>query len=133
MKKTIIISALLFWSIMSFGQNAETLLNSGIEKYDIDDFKGAIVDYNKALEIDSNYTEVYFKRGLAKVMLDDFNGAISDYSKAIELNPNYSEAYFKRGLVKAVLDDKNGACSDYKKSSELGYLFALDLIKAYCK
>lgn len=133
MKKLFISLSLVLLSIVSFSQTSEKLISSGIEKYDEDNFAGAIDDYTKAIEIEKENPEAFFRRGVAKVMIDDFAGAIADYSKAIEINPNYSEAYYKRGLVKVLQNDKTGACEDYQTAGKLGYLVALDLVKVYCK
>jgi len=133
MKTVFITLSFVFSSIVSFSQTAEKLISSGIEKFDEDNFAGAIEDFSKVIENDVTNPEAFFRRGVAKVMIDDFAGAISDYSKAIEINPNYSEAYYKRGLVKVLQNDKTGACEDYQTAGKLGYLVALDLVKVYCK
>ena len=53
--------------------NAEEYLYSGNEKYDSEDFSGAIADYTKSIELDPDYTYAYLRRGLAKYYLKDFN------------------------------------------------------------
>jgi Flp pilus assembly protein TadD len=133
MKKILIICVVILFNFISYAQKAQDFINSGIDKYDEDNFAGAIEDFSKAIELENTNLEAYFKRGVAKVMIDDFAGAIADYSKAIEINPNYSEAYYKRGLVKVLQNDKTGACEDYQTAGKLGYLVALDLVKVYCK
>ena len=99
--------------------NAEEYLYSGNEKYDSEDFSGAIADYTKSIELDPDYTYAYLRRGLAKYYLKDFNGAIADYTKAIELSTDYSSAYYNRGLAKHDLKDFSGAIADYTKAIEL--------------
>lgn len=72
--------------------------NRGYAKANIQDFMGAITDYNKELEIkdnDPNYRidkndKVYNNRGVAKYNLKDYRGAASDFNKAIELNSGES-------------------------------------------
>ena len=81
----------------------------------IDGYKGAIEDYNKAIELNPNYTEAYKWRGKSKEGLGNYKGAIEDYNKAIELNPNYVEAYQMRSAMKYALDDVKGAMNDLEK------------------
>lgn len=44
-------------------------MNRGISKHKLDDYRGAIVDYDKAIELDPNYAEVYYNRGGSKLFL----------------------------------------------------------------
>ena len=56
--------------IASFGVSAQTTaeeyLNSAVSKFYLDDMKGAIVGYTKAIEIDTNYVEAYRREVLLK-------------------------------------------------------------------
>jgi tetratricopeptide (TPR) repeat protein len=56
-----------------------------IAKYDLGDFKGAIVDYNQVLKINPNYAKAYTNRGLVKYDLGDKQGALSDLKTAAQL------------------------------------------------
>ena len=84
------------------------------------DYYGAIVDFNKAIELDINDDDSYYNRGRSKHSLKDHFGAIADYTKAIELNPS-SHSYNNRGDAKEELGDLDGACSDWKKATNLGH------------
>ena len=142
MKRLFILIALVV-SFNSFSQNnivltgnpetdAEAYNNIGVAKERLQDYRGAIADYTKAIEINPNYADTYGNRGNAKERLQDYRGAIADYNKAIELIPNYANAYNTRGLAKAALKDLDGACLDWSKAGELGSSGAYDLIKKYC-
>ncbi len=65
----------------------------------LNDYEGAISDYDKAIEINPEYAIAYFNCGVSKFYLEDFNGAISDYTKSIENNVNDAEGYLNRGLT----------------------------------
>ena len=90
-----IISIILFFLVTTFccsqNKNAEYYNNLGNSKFDSSDFKGAIRDYNKAIEINPQYADAYFNRGVVKYILKDTNGACLDWSKAGELG--HMEAY----------------------------------------
>ena len=81
MKKLLIF--LFFISLRSFSQTAEEYFNRGIAKSDLEDYDGAISDYNKVIELNPDYTFVYYDRGQAKANLDDNIGAIADFTKVI--------------------------------------------------
>jgi len=80
---------LLCFSIACFNtvnaQTADDYINRGIAKNDLKDYRGAIQDYNKAIEINPKIAQVYYFRGLAKIYLGDENGGCLDFSKAGEL------------------------------------------------
>ena len=124
-----------FLALASFEISAQTTaeeyLNSAESKFYLDDMKGAIVDFTKAIKIDSNYARAFHDRGITKGKLKDFSGAIADYSKAIRIYPNYATAYFNRGVSKFYLGDMIGACKDAKKAQELGDDASI-LIKKAC-
>ena len=123
----------LLTATFSFGQKtAQDYYNSGNAKDDLQDYRGAIADYTKAIELKPDNANAYFNRGLAKKKLQDYRGAIADYNKAIELIPNYANAYNNRGNAKDELKDLDGACLDWSKAGELGDAGAYDLIKQYC-
>ena len=51
----------------------------------MEDYYGAILDYNKAIEMDSSYADAYANRGVSKYYIENKKGACEDWSKAIEL------------------------------------------------
>ncbi len=63
------------------------------------DFKNAIKQYSKIIELDTTFADAYFIRGTAKSNNRDFDDAIIDFNKAIELEPYYTDAYRNRALA----------------------------------
>ena len=49
------------------------------------EFRAALVDYDKAIELDPNFADAYFNRGLTNIFLGNNRKGISDLSKAGEL------------------------------------------------
>jgi len=132
--KNIILLLLTFTiSYCSYSQSDATdYIIKGNAKLKLKDYKGAMQDYNKAIDLDPEYKIAYFGRGTAKVKLKDYSGAIKDYNKAIDLDPEFKNAYYGRGIAKYRLKDINGACLDWSKAGELGLEKAYDRIKEYC-
>lgn len=99
--------------------NSSEFIYSGIVKGESGDNKGAIEDFSKAIEINSQDANAYANRGHTKSLLQDHVGAIRDFNMAIELNPKNAYAYAHRGLEKSLLGDLRGAIEDFNKSIEL--------------
>ena len=119
MKKILILFIFLF-SYSTYSQTAEQFYFSGLEKLQKGVYEDALSDFNKAIEIDSNYAIAYTRRGAVKRRLKDYLGSIKDLNKAIKINPYDTLAYSLRGISKDRLGDKNGACEDFIIASSLG-------------
>ena len=52
---------------------------------DLNDFKGAVVDYTEAIRINPQFAEAYFNRGLANMYMGNTEAGAADLSKAGEL------------------------------------------------
>ena len=74
----------------AYCQTADDYYNRGLSKYDLQDYRGAISDYSKAIELNPNYA-AYVNRGLSKLMLNQKDSGCLDLSKAGELG--YGGAY----------------------------------------
>ena len=66
-------------------QNSTEYNNQGLAKYKAKDFSQALLDFNKAIELDVKNEKAWHNRGLTKYALKDYKGSIEDQTKAIEL------------------------------------------------
>ena len=119
MKKGLLFSLAMIVIITSFGQSAKDLTQKGMELYEKREFMEAILNLNKAIEIDPKYSQAYFARGNIKGIFEDYHGAMKDYNSAIESNPKLFYGYFERGNVKMKLQDYFGAIADYTSAIAL--------------
>jgi antitoxin component YwqK of YwqJK toxin-antitoxin module len=140
-----------------------SLFSRGIELFNEGNYAGAIKSYDKAIEINPNYSDVYFHRSRAYLYDLKFDEAIVDCDKAIELEPMYKEAYSNRAFVRlrkhelknsrtlskgsgvTVLaakdkvkipeDELEKICSDLSKAIQLGdnKAMILEAQKRYCQ
>ena len=107
-------------------------------KNKLEDFRGALLDYNTVLHIvREEETEalavVYLDRGRVKAILEDYTGAETDFSKAIKLKKSYAEAYINRGIIRnSFLNKMEMGCMDFSRAGELGITKAYEFIKEYC-
>ena len=108
----------IFNSDWAKAESAEFYYKRGNDKYDAEDYKGALKDYKKAIKINPQYSDAFNNRGNVKLDLKLYKEAIKDYTKAIEFFPQYGDAYYNRGLAKENLKDFKGAIKDYTKAIE---------------
>ena len=91
MKKLIILLLILLIPVLALAQTAEEYNDMGTSKGEKGDYKGALIDYNKAIQLDPKNALAYYNRGLAKLLLGQKDSGCLDLSKAGVLG--YSQAY----------------------------------------
>jgi tetratricopeptide (TPR) repeat protein len=91
------------------------------QKYDKDDYRGALADYDRAIALKPDYAKAYRARATVKAgKINDPQGALSDLNRAIQLNPNDDLSYSLRGFFKYdLLDDPQGAVADLDRAIQL--------------
>lgn len=81
----------------------------------------AMLDLDKAVELDSNNPYRYTSRAFIRAYVD-IDGAIEDYQKAIELDPKDEIAYNNLGLLQEQKGNFKEANQNYNKSNKIiGY------------
>ena len=116
MIKAFIVATIFFTSLLAQAQTAQDYIDKGRAEADKRDWVGALVAYNKAIELNPNDALTYIGRGSVKYLLADHSGAIQDYNKAIELGPNNADAYWARAVVKGEQGDYRGSIQDFKQA-----------------
>jgi antitoxin component YwqK of YwqJK toxin-antitoxin module len=140
-----------------------SLFSKGIQLFNEGNYSGAVRNYDKAIELNPNYSDVYFHRSRAYLYDLKFDQALVDCDKAIALEPLYMEAYSNRGFTRlrkyelknsrtlsksngvTVLASKNKVeipqdelkkmCADLHKGYQLGDTkpMIVDALKNYCQ
>ena len=90
---------LILFFILPFycaAQSADSYIQSGNNKANKKDYRGAIADFTRAIGIDGAKSKAYFYRGNAYTNIQENTEAIKDYTKTIELDPKNTNAYFYR-------------------------------------
>lgn len=114
--KLIVLFFIAALAIPGFGQTAKELMQKGRELYEKREYVEALLNLNKALELDPNNASAYYLRANIKDNFDDRHGAMKDYKLAVEKNAKFAEAFFARGNVKMKLQDYYGAIADYSSA-----------------
>jgi tetratricopeptide (TPR) repeat protein len=93
MKKLIILIITLLIYSLGYGQTtAKDYLVRGRSKSNLQDYRGAIADYNKVIELNPKVAVAYYNRGLEKSKVGEKDSACLDLSKAGELSYDSYEA-----------------------------------------
>jgi tetratricopeptide (TPR) repeat protein len=85
-------------------------------------WKLALKDFNKAIELDANIAQVYEQRGIVKHSLGDAEGAVADFDRAIKLKPDSAVAYINRGLFWELKGNFTNALDDYNHAVDANRL-----------
>ena len=85
----------------------------------IKDLGEGLLYYNKALEMDPNYSEYYNEAGNLLQEMDRYEEAVEYYARAIECSAPYAEVYFNKGVCHARLGSLEQALSCFRKTLEL--------------
>jgi tetratricopeptide (TPR) repeat protein len=111
----------LLVTIISFsvaGQSAQEQYQIGIEKHKQLDFKGAIKDYDKAINLDKSYALAYFNRGTCYMALKETKAAMRDFNETIELDPKFAKAYYGRASLYVMQEKYIESLPDLDKTIE---------------
>jgi tetratricopeptide (TPR) repeat protein len=71
------------------GVDANTVLNLGIQRYNEDDYEGALQYFDRAAKENPDLVEVFYYRGLAHLGAENTEQALADFKKALEIDPTY--------------------------------------------
>jgi tetratricopeptide (TPR) repeat protein len=91
----------------------------GRERYEAEDFDGAIADFTKAIEICPEFAVLYCHRGLCWHRKNELQRAFDDYTEAINRNPRYLDPLVWRGEVQRARREIDDALDDFNRAIDL--------------
>lgn len=86
------------------------------EKWSKWDYNGALINFNKCIELDNNSYMVYYSRWLLKIGMKNYSWALLDFNKAIEFFASQPQIYRERSMIKYFLGDYEWALLDIDKA-----------------
>lgn len=89
--------------------------NLGLIKSNIGEHDEAIANFNKSIELNNTYDNVYNNRGSTYLLLEKYDEAIKDFNKAIKLNYKFKWAYLNRGISNFYLEKYNKSIEDFNR------------------
>ncbi len=102
-----------------FVDNDVYTFDRGKEKLRVKDYKGALEELNKAIEMNPNDVTSLNLRALTKFELGKGQEALEDYDKVVALNPKAFFVYSNRANAKLLLKDYTGAIADLDMAIKL--------------
>ncbi|NJO43960.1 MAG: serine protease [Cyanobacteria bacterium CRU_2_1] len=100
-------------------ESAEDFYVRGIIRATEGDFENAIEDFDRAIELDSEFIKAYYQRSVSHYQQGNLQQASADLDRVIQLDSSYTLAYSVRGFVRAISGDYQGAIEDLNRAIEL--------------
>jgi tetratricopeptide (TPR) repeat protein len=100
-------------------QSAKQYLKAGDEFAKKMNFKDAIEQYTKAIELDPDYDKAYIQRAISYNGLNDFENAASDFDRAIVFNEKDADLYYFSGQAYHLQGQNDIALSKLNEAIEM--------------
>ncbi len=91
---------------------ADAYLNRAVAEHAVSQRPAALVDLQKALDVNPNLTRAYNERGQIYLENGDDQKAIEDFSSSLKMKPSL-EGYYQRGQAYEALGQHAKAIADY--------------------
>ena len=111
---------------LSPNENANLYLNRGVIKYQLDDLRGTMADFDKVIELEPKNGTAYTNRGILRAQVGDVNKAIEDFSRVLALDPTdmmmlmyRGELFMQVNQYRKALNDFNVVAEEYPKYGPL--------------
>jgi tetratricopeptide (TPR) repeat protein len=98
---------------------ATRYFNAGFAHYEAKEYREAIADFNRALEITKNDLDTLFYRSNSYVEIKDYDSAIAGYTELIRLKPDNVACYNNRGVAYTDKRDIEKAIADFNQAIRL--------------
>lgn len=96
-----LVSILLLLPVLTtatlLAQSAKQYFRAGEDFYKSQNYSDAIVQYNKAIELDPDYERAYIRRAMAYSKTRDHVNAATDFDRALVFNEKDAELYYYSG------------------------------------
>lgn len=90
-------------------------INRAFIRYQMDDFRGALADYETSLSLEPINPIAYFNRGLLRMETLDNDRALTDFSQVLQLEPDNYRALYNRAMIYAAKKDYASAIADISR------------------
>ena len=93
-----------------------TIYASGLRQYST-----ALIQFNKSIDLDPQFSLSWLNRGITKMELKDFQGAREDFNQAIKLKRGYALGYILRGVANYRLGQTDAMLADLEIGLQLDF------------
>ncbi len=102
-----------------------TVLTDGYKEFD-----EAVSYFDRALELDRDFSPVYQYRGIAYLGMGDYEDAWQDFNRMIENKRGYAEGYILRGIASRGMGEKEAFLADFEIGLQIDYKALAPLISS---
>jgi tetratricopeptide (TPR) repeat protein len=99
-------------------KHAGNYINRALARFNQNNLRGAMADYDTALDLDPNNFLGHYNRGLLRAQVGDDNRGIEDFDFVLKLEPDNLMALFNRALLLEQTGNLRAAIRDYSKVIE---------------
>ncbi len=99
-----------YTKVIFFSPSADVYFNRGNSKYSLMNYIGAKEDFEKAIELDTSFTQAKYSLAVTKFNLEDYKGTILDLKT---MNPKTANILILLGQSYEALDDYKNALLGY--------------------
>jgi tetratricopeptide (TPR) repeat protein len=99
-------------SATSYCQRARGLADTG-------NFRPALADLARAIELDPRHAEAYWIRGAIYQQQRRYPRAVADFTRALEIKPDLAAAYYWRGRTYKLMGNHEQALADLAQAHAL--------------
>lgn len=93
--------------------------NRGYAWFNLGQYQEALDDFDKALQLDSDFEDAYANRGALLLMAGKMDQAESDLKMSIKLNPDNADAYINLGNLYVKMKQFNQAEKSFEKAESI--------------
>ena len=119
MKQILLMLGLCIWS-GSYAQTSMQYVAAGDAKDSLKDYKGAMADYSRAIDLDTTNITAWLRRAVIRHVLLQTSASQDDLAVAYRLTPRDAATYVYRAQVKIRFSAFFGALGDYREALKLG-------------
>lgn len=104
-----------------------TFVNRGIVRFRLEDFDGAIADFDEAMRIEPNQPDALINRGITMLAAgQDVDASLAFIDRGLEGRPQRPwVGYYGRAVANELAGRDNAAYRDYRRAQELNPNWAL--------
>ncbi len=110
---------LLFIGLLSCSPSPEELLQEGIDRMEVGEFKNAIEYFDRIIEQDSGSFSAWNVKGVAYFEMQQWDQSIDAFNRAIMLDSTSYKPFFNRGNAFLEKKEFKGAIVDYNFANGL--------------
>ncbi|MEM9672088.1 MAG: tetratricopeptide repeat protein [Bacteroidota bacterium] len=122
-----VIGLLLLLAFQLPSETPQQYFERGMEYYQARQFDSSLHYFDRAVTLDPNFHQAYFRRAKVKSKLNALESAYEDYSTAIALSPQ-PLYYNNRGINLAIRDQMQKAIQNYDAALALDSTYAQALL-----